>query len=244
MPSRSIRADRSFAAEAAPTMPLEMLGSAEDNLPRSTTKVVRQETQMPKLDSRVDAYIERSAEFAQPILSFLRDTVHGACPEVEETLKWSMPTFMYHGILCDMGAFKQHATFGFWKGALVVPDSDSELAMGQFGRITHCRDLPTKKVLIGYIKLAMKLNADGIAAPRTRNAAPKPPPEVPDDLAAALTRNRKARATFEAFSPSHRREYAEWLTEAKRADTRQRRLDQTIEWLAEGKPRNWKYLNC
>jgi uncharacterized protein YdeI (YjbR/CyaY-like superfamily) len=201
-----------------------------------------QELRMPKIDPRVDAYIERSAEFAQPILTFLRETVHGACPDAEETLKWGMPTFMYHGILCSMAAFKQYATFGFWLGRLVVPEADDESAMGHYGRITHCRDLPTKKVIVGHIKLAMKLNVDGVKTPRTKST--KPVPEVPDDLSAALKKNRKARATFEAFSPSHRREYIEWIIEAKRADTRQRRLEQAIEWLAEGKQRHWKYMNC
>ncbi len=199
---------------------------------------------MPKLDPRVDAYIERCAEFARPILSFLRETVHAACPDVEETIKWGMPVFMYHGMLCSMAAFKQHATFGFWKGRLVVADAADESAMGQYGRITHCRDLPSKKVIAGHIKLAMKLNAEGIKRPAATAAKPKPASPVPEDLAAALKKHRVARIAFEAFSASHRREYIEWISEAKRAETRARRLVQTIEWLAEGKPRNWKYLDC
>ena len=199
---------------------------------------------MPKLDPRVDAYIERSAEFAQPILRFLRETVHAACPDAEEAIKWGTPTFMYHGMLCSMAAFKQHATFGFWKGELVVPDATDGAARGDYGRITDCRDLPTKKVITGHIKLAMKLNAEGVKRPVTKSATPRPPALVPDDLAAALRKNRKAGSVFEAFSPSHRRDYIEWITEAKRAETRQRRLDQAIQWLAEGKSRNWKYENC
>lgn len=199
---------------------------------------------MPKTDPRVDAYIERCAEFAQPILAFLRETVHAACPDVEETQKWGMPTFMYHGILCSMAAFKQHATFGFWKGALVVPDADQAAAMGQYGRITHRGDLPTKKVIVAHIKLAMKLNTDGVKRPLTKPVAARAAVVVPDDLTAALAKNRKARSVFDAFPPSHRREYIEWITEAKRTQTRQRRLDQTIEWLSEGKSRNWKYDNC
>jgi hypothetical protein len=203
-----------------------------------------QELRMPKIDPRVDAYIERSAEFARPILQFLREVVHGACPDAEETMKWGTPAFMYHGMLCSMAAFKQHATFGFWKGALVVPESGGEPARGDYGRITHCRDLPTKKLIAGHIRLAMKLNVEGVKTPRTRSTVPKPPPEKPADLSAALKRHRKAHANFDAFSPSHQREYIEWIVEAKRPETRQRRLDQAIEWLAEGKPRNWKYMNC
>lgn len=202
---------------------------------------------MSKTDPRVDAYIERSAEFAQPILLFLRETVHGACPEAEETLKWGMPTFMYHGILCSMAAFKQHATFGFWKNSVVVGAAADDAAMGQFGRITHCRDLPTKKVLTGFIRQAMKLNAERDAVPKSARAArpaPKPALAVPEDLNAALKKRRKAAQVFAAFTDAQRREYIEWIVEAKRSDTRQRRLDQAIAWIAEGKQRNWKYMNC
>jgi len=198
---------------------------------------------MAQHDPRIDAYIENAAEFAQPVLRFLRETVHAACPEVEETLKWGMPAFMYHGLLCSMAAFKQHATFGFWKGALIVPDADHAAAMGQFGRITHCRDLPTRKQIIALIRTAMKLNVDGVKPARAKPAA-RSPVVVPDDLAAALKKHRKAASAFEAFSPSQRREYIEWLTEAKRADTRARRLAQAIEWIGEGKTRNWKYQDC
>jgi uncharacterized protein YdeI (YjbR/CyaY-like superfamily) len=185
---------------------------------------------MPKLDPRVDAYIERSAEFAQPILRHLRGIVHAACSDVEETIKWGMPVFTHQGMLCSMAAFKQHAAFGFWKGALVIPEGENDSAMGQFGRITQVSDLPPKKVLTEYVKRAMQLNLDGVKAPRSKPAVALAAAEVPDDFAAALNKQRKARATFDAFSPSNRREYIEWINEAKRAETRQRRLDQSIEW--------------
>jgi uncharacterized protein YdeI (YjbR/CyaY-like superfamily) len=203
---------------------------------------------MPARDQRVDAYIAKSAEFARPILTHLRELVHATCPGVEETLKWSMPTFMYAGgILCGMAAFKQHCTFGFWKGSLIIPPDgiSNESAMGQFGRIAKLSELPSKKVLTGYIKQAMKLNAEGVKVPaRARSAKPRPAPATPDDLLAALKKNKQARATFDAFSPSCKREYVEWITEAKREETRQRRVAQAVEWMAEGKQRNWKYLNC
>ena len=197
-------------------------------------------------DPRFDAYIAKSAEFARPILVQLREVVHSACPEVEETMKWSHPSFMYQGMLCGMAAFKAHCTFGFWKGELIVADdAASEAAMGQFGRITKLSDLPSKKVLTGYIKKAMALNEAGVKAPwAVKRAQPKPAAKVPDDLAAALARNKKARATFDSFPAGQRREYIDWITEAKRDETRQKRLAQTIEWLAEGKRRNWKYENC
>ncbi|MFN2563719.1 MAG: YdeI family protein [Gemmatimonadaceae bacterium] len=194
-------------------------------------------------DKRVDAYIANSADFAKPILTHLREVVHEACPQVEEAMKWSFPHFMYEGMLCSMASFKEHCAFGFWKGSLIVEQEGdaAEQAMGQFGRITKLSDLPPKKVLAGYVKKAMALNESGAkVAPRPKRA--KKEMTVPDDLTAALKRNKKAFATFESFSPSHKREYVEWISEAKGDDTRQRRLEQAIEWMSEGKPRNWKYM--
>ena len=200
---------------------------------------------MGKRDPRVDAYIEKSADFAKPILVHLRDVVHAACPEVEETMKWSFPHFMHHGMMCGMAAFKQHCTFGFWRGELVVGRATAadERAMGQFGRITALAALPSRKALTAYIRKAAKLNEEGIKPLR---AKPKPRPEVamPDDLGSALKRNRKAATAFAAFSPSQRRDYIDWIVDAKREETRAKRLVQAIEWIAEGKSRNWKYEKC
>jgi len=199
---------------------------------------------MVKRDPRVDAFIGKAAPFARPILTHIREVVHEACPEVEETLKWSSPAFMYHGILCMMSAFKEHAIFGFWKGTLIV-DRDGrkyDKAMGNFGRLTDVKQLPSRRVLTSYIKQAMRLNAEGVKAPRKTAARRKAAPRPPADLSAALRKSARARATWAAFSPSHRREYVEWITEAKRAETRARRLDTAIEWLAQGKARNWKYM--
>ncbi|WP_395680411.1 YdeI family protein [Dokdonella sp.] len=197
-------------------------------------------------DPRIDAYIAKSAEFARPILEHLRAAVHAACPEVEETLKWSSPHFTYRArLLCGMAAFKQHVAFGFWLGKLVAATGKDDEAMGQFGCITRIADLPSKKNLTSLVRKAMVLNEAGVTSPsRTKAAKPRPPAEVPADLATALVKNRKARATLDAFSNSNRREYIEWIGEAKRDATRAQRLAQTIEWLTEGKPRNWKYMNC
>lgn len=198
---------------------------------------------MGKRDRRIDDYIAKSAPFAKPILKHLRQIVHEGCPEVEETMKWSMPHFMYHGMLCGMAAFKEHCSFGFWKGSLIVGDGAAATrdAMGQFGRITSITDLPPKKALIGYIHEAMRLNEVGVKSPARAGRKPRPALPMPPDLTAALRRNRKADAAFRELSPSHRREYIEWITEAKGDATRKRRLDTTLEWVAEGKSRNWKY---
>ena len=203
---------------------------------------------MGKKDPRVDAYIEKAKPFAQPILRHIRQVVHAACPKTEETLKWSLPTFMYEDeMLCGMGAFKEHAVLGFWKASLILDKEGRKLeddAMGQFGCIKTVKDLPPKRELTGYIRKAMELNEQGIKVQRARPAAPKAAAKVPADLAAALKKNKKAAATFEAFPPSCRREYVEWITDAKRDETRMKRLKTTIEWLAEGRKRNWKYENC
>jgi uncharacterized protein YdeI (YjbR/CyaY-like superfamily) len=196
---------------------------------------------MGKKDPRVDAYIEKSAEFAKPILKHLRTVVHAACPEAEETMKWSFPHFDYKGeMMCSMASFKGHCAFGFWKGSLVLGDKATEGAMGQLGRITSIEDLPSEKTLTSYVKKAAKLNDEGVKAERAPRRA-KAAVEVPEDLTRALKKNKKALTAFEAFPPSHKREYVEWIVEAKGEDTRKRRLESAVEWIAEGKPRNWKY---
>ena len=196
-------------------------------------------------DPRIDAYIERAAPFARPILAHARALVHQACPQVEETIKWGMPTFVHAGgILCGMAAFKQHASFGFWKHALVVGEGEPRDGMGSYGKMLSLDDFKAKKIVLAHIRKAMKLNEDGVKMPAARKAASKLPPEMPEDLVAALNKDKAAKATFDAFPPSGRREYIEWIVEAKREETRAKRLAQTVEWLAEGKRRNWKYENC
>jgi uncharacterized protein YdeI (YjbR/CyaY-like superfamily) len=198
---------------------------------------------MGKRDPRIDAYIAKAAPFAKPILENLRAAVHSTCPDCEETLKWSMPSFTYAGgILCTMASFKEHATFGFWKGSLVVDPGTNRTteAMGQFGRITSVKDLPPRAKLAGYIRQAMKLNEEGVTVKR-KVAAPSAPLAVPADLKAALARSARAKKAFEQFPPSHRREYVEWITEAKREETRKRRVATAVEWMAAGKSMNWKY---
>jgi uncharacterized protein YdeI (YjbR/CyaY-like superfamily) len=203
---------------------------------------------MAHKDPRVDAYIAKSAEFARPILEHLRAIIHKTCPDVRETMKWSFPHFEYKGILCSMAAFKRHCAFGFWKGALMKdphgyfnpPDKE---AMGHLGRIASLSDLPPDKHLTAYIKEAMELNDRGVPLPSMRKDGKKAEKtiEVPDYIMKALRKNKMALKTFEAFSYSHKKEYVEWIAEAKRAETRERRIAQMIEWLKEGKARNWKY---
>lgn len=193
-------------------------------------------------DPRFDAYIENAAPFARPILSHLREVVHAACPEVVEEMKWSSPHFTYRGMLAQMAAFKQHCAFGFWKGALIVGDDErARQAMGSFGRIASLDDLPPDDVLAEYVHRAMRLNEQGVTAPPRPPKHPKPELGVPDDLAAAFQANDAARAAFDGFTPGQKREYLEWITEARSGATRQKRLAQAVEWMTEGKTRNWKY---
>ena len=199
---------------------------------------------MTTIDPRVDAYIAKSAEFAQPILQHLRAVVHAACPEVEETIKWGFPHFMYKGMMCSTASFKSHCALNFWKAELLMADEANREAMGQFGRIASIKDLPSKKVLTAYIKQAMKLNDDGVAAPARAKPAEPRALEIPEELTAALKKSPAARKHFEAFSPSKQRDYAGWIMEAKTEATRTRRLEQAVEWISEGKARNWKYEKC
>lgn len=194
-----------------------------------------------KTDPRFDDYIEKSAEFARPILRHLRELVHRGFPGIEETMKWGMPTFEHRGIVCHMAAFKAHATFGFWHGELVGKTGKEKEAMGQFGKIRSLSDLPPDRAIVALVRKAVALNASGVKKP-PKLKHPKRPLRVPRDLAEALESSARARKTFEGFPPSHRREYVEWITEAKTDATRARRLQTTIEWLAEGKARNWKYM--
>ena len=197
-------------------------------------------------DPRIDAYIARSAAFAHPVLSHLRQAVHAACPETEETIKWGMPFFVYGGRpLAHMAAFKQHCAFGFWNGQLLAGEDKADEAMGQFGRITGLESLPGKRELKALIQKAAALIDNGVKPPRARKTGlAKPPPVPPADLAEAFTRLPAAKRGFDALPPSGRREYIEWLETAKRAETRERRLKDTLAWLAEGKARNWKHQGC
>ncbi len=200
---------------------------------------------MATREKKFDEYIKKAQPFAQPILTHLRELVHKICPDVEEKIKWGMPFFDYKGPMCHMASFKQHAVFGFWKAALMkdkelLEMAKSEVAMGHLGKITSLKDLPSNKQLTAYIKDAMQLNEAGVKLPAKPKAAAKPV-EVPAELTVALKRNKAAKATFEAFSNSHKKEYIEWITEAKTEATREKRLEQAIEMMAEGKSRNWKY---
>lgn len=204
---------------------------------------------MPSRDKRIDAYIAKAQPFSQPIMSKLRDIVHKACPDVTETIKWGMPSFEYKGPMFGFAAFKQHCVAGFWKHKLIKDpkgylgerSAQGGEAMGNLGRMTSIKDLPPDKVMIDFIKQAVKLNEEGIKVPKKKPAIKKAL-SVPAELKSALASNKKAMQTFENFSPSQKREYAEWIGEAKTEDTKNKRLETAIDWMAEGKPRHWKYM--
>ena len=202
---------------------------------------------MGKKIKQVDAYIAKSADFAKPILIHLRELVHKACPEVQEVIKWGFPNFDYKGVMCNMASFKEHCSFGFWKASfmndpkkfLQVSDRGS---MGNFDRITSLKDLPSDKILIDFIKQAADLNERGVK--RKVKVTPKGSKTIdtPDYFAKVLKKNKMAEEIFENFAYSHRKEYIMWFEEAKTEETRNKRLAQAVEWMAEGKPRNWKYM--
>ena len=192
---------------------------------------------MSQRDPRIDAFIAKAQPFAQPILSHLRDLIHRACPGVEEAIKWGRPAFVNDGrIVGVLGSFKAHASLTLWK--MGEATGREEEGMGQFGRLTSLADLPPDAEVIALIQATAE--ARETAPPRPK-APPRPELPVPEELAAALAQSPKAQAAWDGFAPSHRREYSEWIGEAKRAETRAQRVAQAIEWIAEGKQRNWKY---
>jgi uncharacterized protein YdeI (YjbR/CyaY-like superfamily) len=203
---------------------------------------------MPKNDPKIDAYIAKAQPFAKPILIHIRKLVHKACPDVEEKMKWSFLHFDYRGeMMCRVAAFKQHAVMGFWKAPLMkdkrlTENAQSEVSMGHMGRLTSLKDLPSDKAMTGYIKEAMKLNDEGIKLPPRTKPKEQKELAVPNYLKSALKKVKKAHTAFEAFPHSHRKEYIMWLEEAKTEETREKRLAQAIEWIAESKSRNWKYM--
>ena len=201
---------------------------------------------MAKKEKAIDAYIAKAADFAKPILTHIRELVHKTCPDVEEKMKWSMPFFDYKGeMLCHMAAFKQHAVMSFWKASLMkdpvlMANAQSEVSMGHLGRLTSMKDLPPDKKIAAWIKEAMALNDKGIKV-----AKPKPAEKkelvVPGYFTKAIAKNKKAKQVFDAFAYSHKKEYVQWITEAKTEETRSKRMAAAIEMMSEGKSRNWKY---
>jgi uncharacterized protein YdeI (YjbR/CyaY-like superfamily) len=201
---------------------------------------------MGKKIKQVDAYIAKSADFAKPILTHLRELVHKACPEAQEVIKWGFPNFDYKGVMCSMAAFKQHCSFGFWKGSF-MNDSKKILqpadkgSMGNFDRITSLKDLPSDKILLDFIKQAADLNERGVKRKVKVTPRGSKTIDTPDYFAKALRKNKIAEEIFENFAYSHRKEYIMWFEEAKTEETRNKRIAQAIEWISEGKGRNWKY---
>jgi uncharacterized protein YdeI (YjbR/CyaY-like superfamily) len=200
---------------------------------------------MKNASPEFDAYITDAPAYAKPILTKLRALFHKACPDIEEVMKWSFPHFEYRGIVANMAAFKNYVRWGFWKAALMSDLHSLFEAMGDTTmgatKAATVDDLPSDKILIEYIREAVALNEKGVKV-RARKKRPPKPVEVPEYFLTALKKNKKALAAFEAFSPSHKREYIDWITEAKQEATRQQRLATAIEWIAEAKPRHWKYM--
>ncbi|RYD82315.1 MAG: hypothetical protein EOP53_04095 [Sphingobacteriales bacterium] len=198
-------------------------------------------------EKNFDSYIAKSEEFAKPILHHLREIVHKACPSAEEAMKWNMPYFYYKGkILCAMASFKEHCSFGFWRPDLMKDPQklfklEKGAGMGSFGKIQSLKDLPSAKILTAYIKEAMVINEAAIPAPMHTNKEKVP---VPDYFQKELNKNKIAKAVFNKFPPSYVKDYVKWLEEAKTEATREKRLTTAIEWIAEGKGRNWKYMKA
>ena len=195
-------------------------------------------------EPRIDTYIAKAEPFARPILEHVRERVHAALPEAEETLKWSMPAYtLGRKIVLITAAFKAHVALNFWRGQELRGEGANADAMGQFGKIKSLADLPPDKELDRLIREAADL-AKSAPAPRKTKHAPKPAPGLHPEFAAALAKAPQAKAVLDSFPPSAQRDYFEWIAEAKQDATRQKRIATAIEWLGEGKRRHWKYQNC
>jgi uncharacterized protein YdeI (YjbR/CyaY-like superfamily) len=195
-------------------------------------------------DPRIDAYIAKAQPFAQPILEHVRTRVHAVLPDVEETVKWSMPAYTLGGkIVLITAAFKAHLALNFWRGQELSGDGANADAMGQFGKIKSLADLPPDKELDRLIREAADL-AKSAPAPRKTKHAPNPAPELHPEFAAALAKAPQANAVLDSFPPSAQRDYVEWIADAKQDATRQKRIATAIEWLGESKRRHWKNQNC
>lgn len=199
---------------------------------------------MPTKNPEVDQYIAEAAEFAQPILKRLRSAFHQGCPQAAETIKWGIPNFEYHGIVGSMAAFKQHVSVGFWRSK-EMKDSENILerraaSMSNI-KFTELKEVPSVKVLASYVAQAAALNETAKSSPKNKKKASKPLPPVPAALENALTRNKKAKSIFDNMSTTQKRDYIEWIAEAKREETVAKRVTTAIEWISEGKGRNWKY---
>ncbi len=201
--------------------------------------------------AKIDLYIAKAAPFAQPILWHLCEVVHQAVPDVEEAVKWSMPFFMYQGIiLANIAAFKAHCSFGIWKENQVMAKQegveDRGTGMGNFGKLTSLKDLPPDKELKAILKEAARKIAAGERTKTWERPAKTAPGtmEIPEALAAALAKNKVAAKMFAAMTAGCRREYCDWIAEAKREETRDKRVATALEWIGEGKQRHWKYQNC
>lgn len=200
---------------------------------------------MPK-DKRVDAYIAKSADFAKPILTHLRALVHKACPDVVETIKWGFPNFDYKGVMCNMAGFKEHCSFGFWKASFIddpkgLLKTSDRASMGNLDRITSLKDLPSDRDLIGFIKQSAELNDHGVKRKVTVTPKGSKTISTPAYFQKELNKNKLANETFKNFSYSNRKDYIEWFEEAKTEETRAKRITQALEWISDGKARNWKY---
>ncbi|MBS0621639.1 MAG: YdeI/OmpD-associated family protein [Verrucomicrobia bacterium] len=199
---------------------------------------------MGKHIKEIDIYIESAKPFAQSILKHIRKLVHQACPEVEECIKWNFPHFSYQGLLCSMAAFSEHCAFGFWKGAVIsdphqILDKERTQGMGHLGRLTSLEDFPEEAILFAYFKEAMKLNEEGVKLPKKAPREGHLP--LPEDFLLALKGKDQAWNHFEQFSNGRKNEYIEWIEEAKRLSTREKRIGEALQNISEGKGKNWKY---
>jgi hypothetical protein len=201
-------------------------------------------------NAQVTAYAAAMPAYAQPIFAHLRALIHTTCPDTDEAIKWSIPHFERDGdYLCIFAASPGHASFTFYKQQLMsdprLRDNLNLPAIKRFmGRLTSLSDLPDDATLAAMLQEAADLNARGVRLP---DRAPKTPPvidmpsAVATAVATALAANPAAQAVWDAKSAAWRKDYLVWITAAKTDPTRDARIAEALDWIADGKARFWKY---
>lgn len=198
---------------------------------------------MNEASENITAYIEKATPEFKEVMIALRSVLNNPNFDIKEDWKWGAPNFNNEGMICWLAHFRNHVGMNFFKGTLIKD---------KYNLFTHYREEKGNRQLKFsdinqiipeqieyYIEEAIKLNQENIKVVKKEIDT-----SLPLDLETELNNNPKAKMFFESLAPSYKRDYIEWIEEAKREATRTKRLATTMEWLSEGKKKNWKYENC
>src|SRR5438270_1264994 len=186
---------------------------------------------MRRVARDVNDSLANAPEGTRPILVRLRRIFRQASPKLEEAIKWGVPCYLFKGPVGGFAAYKQHVSWGLWKSR-ALNDPEGLLGRGvsvMAGKITKVSEIPPAAKIIALIEQVIALNEAGIKSPKP------PEPELPADFAAAMKKAGKAARHYAAFTPARKWQYVNWVTQAKRAETRAKRIEIAVERIGEGK---------